>query len=47
MEPVAEPVRPYESQWRKRLKDLEIENTDLKQLLTETELDKAMLTEVG
>jgi hypothetical protein len=37
--PVAEPVRAYESQWWKRLKDLEIENTHLKKLSAEAELD--------
>lgn len=31
----------------KRLKDLEVENTRLKQLLAEAELDKAMLKELA
>jgi putative transposase len=31
----------------KRLKELEVENTRLKKLLAEAELDKAMLTETG
>jgi putative transposase len=31
----------------KRLKELEVENTRLKHLLAEAELDKAMLKEIG
>jgi hypothetical protein len=41
------PVRRHEASDAKRLKELEVENTRLKKLLAEAELDKAMLKEIA
>ena len=45
--PLAQPVRRVEAEDAKRLKDLERENTTLKRLLADAELEKAALKEIA
>jgi hypothetical protein len=47
LSPLAQPVRRLKADDAERLKDLERENTTLKRLLADAELEKAALKEIA